>query len=295
MTNQGNESAQACNQGDAGLHSVSGAPLETADWVIASWQKAVREREVAGPARERCPVCGRPKALDVFSGEGGAGKGYMNAGFCVDAVDMSAARLARYPRECSAAKVVQGDAIAYILDHGHKYALKHASPTCTGYSRGTAAIPDRLEKYDRLIGATREALLMVGGPYVIENVADARPELRDPLLLCGRMFGLSAIDDDGTPLVMDRHRLFECSEFVMVPDHPKHDRRVQVAGSYGGARRDKVEARTIRKGGYVPSADVQRALLGTPWMSEKGCQLSIPPVYTEYIGRQILERIEAAA
>lgn len=243
----------------------------------------------------RCSVCGRPKLLDAFSGEGGAGKGYMAAGFCVTPVDNSARRLDNYPYDCAAVLPICGDAIEAIVTRGHEFAVRHASPTCTGYSRGTAAIPDRLEKYDRLIAATREALLMVGGPYVIENVADARPELRDPLLLCGRMFGLSAIDDDGTPLVMDRHRLFECSEFVMVPDHPKHDRRVQVAGSYGGARRDKVEARTIRKGGYVPSADVQRALLGTPWMSEKGCQLSIPPVYTEHIGQQILERIEIAA
>ena len=94
---------------------------------------------------------------------------------------------------------------------------------------------------------------------------------------------------------MDRHRLFECSEFVMVPDHPKHDRSVQVAGSYGGARRDKVEARTIRKGGYVPSADVQRALLGTPWMSEKGCQLSIPPAYTEFVGTALLDHLARAA
>jgi DNA (cytosine-5)-methyltransferase 1 len=219
----------------------------------------------------------------------------MRVGFCVDAVDTSRARLDRYPIDCTAGQRIVTDAVAYIAEHGHEYAAGHGSPTCTGYSRGTAAIPDRLERYDRLIGATREAFHIAGVPYVIENVADARPELLNPVLLCGRQFGLTATDDDGTPLVMDRHRMFETSFPLMAPEHPKHDRSVQVAGSYGGARRDKREAREIRKGGYVPSADVQRALLGTPWMSEKGCQLSIPPAYTEFIGAALMAHLDGRA
>jgi hypothetical protein len=30
-------------------------------------------------------------------------------------------------------------------------------------------------------------------------------------------------------------------------------------------------------------------------MTEKGCQLSIPPVYTEHIGAQLWARLEVAA
>jgi DNA (cytosine-5)-methyltransferase 1 len=230
------------------------------------------------------------RLLDLFCGEGGAGMGYYRAGFEVVGVDTSAARLKHYPFA-----TVQADALVYALEHGHRYDAIHASPTCTGYSRGTAALPDRLERYDRLIAATREVLLAVGRPYVIENVADARPELRDPIMLCGRMFGLSATDEDGTPLVMDRHRLFESSLPLTAPEHPKHDRTLQVAGSYGGARRDKDEARYVRKGGYVPSLSVQRELLGTPWMTGTGCKLSIPPAYTEFVGSQLREHLEVAA
>jgi hypothetical protein len=40
---------------------------------------------------------------------------------------------------------------------------------------------------------------------------------------------------------------------------------------------------------------VQRALLGTPWMSEKGCQLSIPPAYSQFIGEQILAQLTEVA
>jgi DNA (cytosine-5)-methyltransferase 1 len=252
----------------------------------------------------RCPVCNRPKLLDAFSGEGGAGYGYMRAGFCVDAVDRvpdrktpkgQAARLTRYPVVCAGARMICADAPTYIAEHGHEYAAGHGSPTCTGYSRGTVAIADRLSKYDRLIGATREAFLIAGIPYVIENVEYAAPEMDNPVLLCGRQFNLTATDTDGTPLVMDRHRLFESNIELTVPLHQPHDKRIQVAGSYGGARRDKYEARFIRKGGYVPSVEVQRELLGTPWMSEKGCQLSIPPVYTQHIGMQLLASLAVAA
>lgn len=216
--------------------------------------------------------------------------GYFMAGFDVFGVDNDPARLANYPFPCA-----ESDAIEWLMADGETYDLIHASPPCTGYSRGTAALPDRLTRYDRLIGATREALHIVGTPYVIENVEDAKAELVDPVRLCGRMFGLGAMDDDGTPLVLDRHRLFESSLTLTVPEHRKHDRDVQVAGVYGGARRDKIEARTVRKGGYVPkNLDVLRALVGAPWMTERGCFLSIPPVYTHSLGVQLRAALEVS-
>ena len=215
--------------------------------------------------------------------------GYHLAGFDVVGVDLAPARLAEYPFESHRA-----DAIEFLLERGSEFDAIHASPPCTGYTRGTAAIPDRMERYDRLIGATREALRIIGRPYVIENVADARPELIDPLLLCWSMFRRpgDVLDDDGTPLRMERHRLFESSVYLTSPAACNHPKSVQVAGAYGGARRDKWEARHVRKGGYVPpSLEVLRALIGAPWMSETGCFLSIPPAYTEWIGTQLLDHL----
>lgn len=198
---------------------------------------------------------------------------------------------------------VEGDAIEFILERGREFLWLWNSPTCTGYSRGTSAIPDRLAKYDRLIGVTREALLTTGRPYVIENVEDAGPELLDPVMLCGRMFGLTALDADGEKLTLDRHRMFESSVRLTAPEHPIHGDE-QVAGVYGGGRRAKVPkgtphhvaapldryaAKHVRKGGYVPrSKKVAEALLGVDWMTLKGLQLSIPPVYAEHIGRQLI-------
>lgn len=262
----------------------------------------------------RCSSCGRLRALDDFGGEGGAGEGYRRVGFCVTAVDNDRARLDLYPLpDCPGALRVIGDAVTYLYEHGAEFALVHLSPTCTGYSRGTAAIPGRLEKYDRLIPVVRDIVLELDVAYIIENVEDAGPELRDPLLLCWSMFRRagSVVDADGLPLRMERHRLFESNLDLTAPGKCHHPEDFWVAGSYGGGRRakrlptetlaevaprDRFAAKYERKGGYVPrSLQVQRALLGTPWMSAVGCKLSIPPFYTEHLGRQALAQLAARA
>lgn len=230
----------------------------------------------------------RPKLLDLFCGEGGASEGYRQAGFEVFGVDSDPQRLKAYPYDSLEADWFDG---MQAMMAAHRFDAIHASPPCTGYSRGTAAVPDRITRYDRLIAVVRETLRDTRLPFIIENVQDARQELRAPVMLCGRMFNLSTLDDDGTYLVLDRHRLFECYGFMpLVPDHEPHDRSLQVAGAYAGARRDKVEAREVRKGGYVPpNVEVQRKLLRAPgWMSERGIQLSIPPDYSRFLGTQLL-------
>jgi DNA (cytosine-5)-methyltransferase 1 len=230
----------------------------------------------------------KPRVLDLFAGEGGAGQGYANAGYEVFGVELDAARAKRYPLEH-----VIGDALSFAYQYGPEFDLIHASPPCTGYSRGTAALPDRLDRYARLIAVTREVLEGTGVPFIIENVEDAKRELVNPLTVCWTEFRLpgSVRDEDGTPLWMRRHRLFESNLTLWGAGGCVHPTGMQCAGAYGGARRDKVEARTIRKGGYVPSLRVMRELLGTPWMSEKGCQLSIPPAYTEFLGTQIKDQL----
>lgn len=254
----------------------------------------------------------RPKLLDLFCGEGGAGMGYYQAGFDVYGVDLDAKRVERYPfpfRIDNAIHVLDVLLSGRKIDFGRQvgdvwvsewlglsdFAVIHASPPCQGYSRGTAALPDRLDRYDRLIAATRDLLIETGLPYVIENVEDAAPELRAPLTLCGTEFGLMADDTDGRRLMLKRHRLFESNVHLLGAGgclgHSARTRR-RVAGVYGGARRDEQEAREVRKGGYVPaSLDVLRALIGAPWMTEQGCFLSIPPAYSQHIGEQLLAAV----
>jgi len=225
----------------------------------------------------------RPRLLDLFCCEGGAAVGYDRAGFEVVGVDLGGRFKKRYPFEFH-----QGDAIEFVKEHGHEFDAIHASPPCQRYSITNAA---RKHDYPDLVGPTRDALKASGKPYVIENVVGA--PLEDPVMLCWTQFSTpgSVEDDDGTPLQMFRHRLFESN--VRLPQLLcNHEPGMQVAGSYGGARKDKHEARHVRHGGYVPSKRVQQALLGINWMTLHGMYQSIPPVYAYVVGSSLRRHLE---
>ncbi|MGV8973157.1 MAG: DNA cytosine methyltransferase [Rhodoglobus sp.] len=224
-----------------------------------------------------------PRLLDLFCCEGGAAAGYARAGFEVVGIDLEPRFAKRYPFEFHAA-----DAIEYVKEHGHEFDAIHASPPCQRYSITNAA---RQHDYPDLIGPTRDALIASGKPWVIENVMGA--PLVAPTVLCGSMFGLTATDDDGELVRLERHRGFESNVTLTQPRADYHDRAVQVAGAYGGARRDKVEARTVRHGGYVPAKAVQERLLGIDWMTQHGLFQSLPPVYTEWVGLQLRQHLLA--
>lgn len=253
----------------------------------------------------------RPKLLDLYACQGGAGAGYARAGFDVYASDLEPKHAKRNPfpfhvgSALNALEVlIEGDSLPFRIDGTVQWLRLadfdaiHASPPCQGYSIATAGNPEARGKHERLIAATRTLLERTGLPWVIENVEQALSQMVAPALLCGRMFGLGAIDEDGCELVLDRHRLFESNMPLATPQHPKHGAQ-QVAGVYGGGRRsskpdatpadDRYAARYERKGGYVPrSKAVQQRLLGIDWMSQYGMYQSLPPVYCEYVGAQLM-------
>lgn len=250
------------------------------------------------------------KLLDLFCCEGGAGTGYARAGFDVYGVDMAGKFRKRYPFAFA-----EGDALRVLKDliagksvtftrtktaNGTKstgwetlrlkdFDAIHASPPCQAYTRGNAG---RATSWPKLIHPVRDLLQQTRLPYVIENVKDAGPELRNPVGLCGCMFNMKTVDTDGVTIHLQRLRLFETSWGLDAPRECDHSEHEWVAGAYGGARRDKYEAKYVRKGGYVPpSKDVVKALLGVDPghdMTWNGLFESIPPAYSEYIGSQLL-------
>lgn len=231
----------------------------------------------------------RPRLLDSAACQGGATLGYQRAGWHVTAVDTDEAALDRNPADVK----IHADALEFIAAHGGDFDALHASFPCQRWS-ANGANPAAGEWPD-LVTPGRELLTATGRPWVMENVP--KSPLRRDLVLCGSMFGLTAVDTDGTLLHLDRHRVFESNVALTLPPGalpvPPHRCRrpgVQVAGVYGGARTDKVEARTVRKGGYVPpSADVQSTLLGgVEWMTAKGRRECIPPAYAEWVGGLLL-------
>ena len=148
----------------------------------------------------------RPRLLDMYCCAGGAGVGYHRAGFEVVGVDI--ARQRRYPFE-----FVQADCLRLILPWIRKsFDAIHASPPCQFATPLRHAPGGR--RHPNLIPETRQLLEASGLPWIIENVEDAAPHLRDPILLCGTMFGL---ETEGHEL--HRHRLFESNIRISPPAH----------------------------------------------------------------------------
>jgi DNA (cytosine-5)-methyltransferase 1 len=228
--------------------------------------------------------------LDTFCCGGGMAMGYYLAGFDVVGVDI--APQPNYPFTFH-----QGDAIEYIRTHGHEYDLGHGSPPCQHYTPLNAY---NHKVYPDLIDPTRAAFEAAGLPYVIENVEAAAPELRDPVLLCGPMFGLKVY----------RHRLFETNFPLAAPEHPKHVERCIRNGYLPTAERPFM---SIHGGKH--SRAWQRAAcdaMGMPWIKvpedarmeriqlgiREVCE-AVPPRYAQWIGERaaahILGQLSAAA
>lgn len=222
----------------------------------------------------------KPLLLDLYCCQGGASAGYVAAGFDVLGVDLSAQP--RYPY-----RFVKADALEFLKnlirsscliifnDEVRRVVALHASCPCQG---GTNAQKIQGNEHPRLIAPTRELLDQTGLPYVIENVVpmagveDADP-LKDPVMLCGASFGLRTY----------RHRLFETNWALTVPEHAPH---IQTQVKMG---------RPIREGdfyqavGNFSGVDIARRDMGVPWMNRDGVRECIPPIYAEYVGRQLIE------
>lgn len=206
----------------------------------------------------------RPRILDLFCGQGGAGYGYHLAGFDVTGVDIRPQPL--YP---GCLTFVHGDALEYLREHGHEFDFLHASPPCRAHTKARGGVRIQYQ-HPELIEPTRELLVQTGRPWVIENVPGA--PLRNPVRLCGEMFGLS----------MYRHRMFETSFPLTQPEHPRHT--VPVAKM--GRKPQSGEYWSIA--GNFSGVKEASVAMGMPWANQDGLRQAIPPVYTEWIGRQLM-------
>lgn len=212
------------------------------------------------------------RLLDTFCKAGGAGMGYSRAGFEVVGVDIE--YQPRYPFEFH-----QSDAFEFIREHGHEFDAIHASPPCQKYSACRTMHTTQGRVYPDLIVPTRQKLLQSGKPYVLENVIGS--PLRTPIMLCGLMFGLKLF----------RHRLFESNLFLMVPYHRPHTGKVVGRQGYvcmaghGDSGRGRIAA-------DHRSVSAWKAASGIDWMTQKELAQAIPPAYTEWIGRQLIQHLD---
>ncbi len=252
----------------------------------------------------------RPRVLDLYCGEGGAGWGFFLAGCDVVGIDLNddlrhrlkrprPKPLKRYPFphvEADALHVLDdllrgGHAVA---SDGHAYSLRdfagiHASPPCQRFSSITRINTSlAIDDLPDLIGPTRELLVETGLPYVIENTE--RAPLDDPVLLCGSMFD--------PPLDVQRHRLFEANWPLATPAWPCRHKlwapRFRAA-DYRGRRSGRLMKVVPVYGGtrYAGDHALRRRAMEIDWMTAYGLKEAIPPRYTEFVGRQLVAHLRA--
>ena len=293
------------------------------------------------------------RLLDLYCGAGGIAMGYSRAGFD-EIIGVDIAAQPRHPFQ-----FVQADALEYLAEHGQEFDAIHASPPCQGCSIMHNLPWLRGREYPRLIKPTRDLMIHVGKPWVLENVMGAKWGCKN-LENISRLIGYDITDHGmkanwlcgamfGKPFY--RHRLFATNWMWLAPGHPKHkaviqsgrmlkDRANQVAyGEEWPGRRDTANRITIVKDnhslaqgktivgerlrangrpkdskiglsngmpktqlanwqngaqadgvgvGHAKGWRLAAEAMGIDWMKRDELTQAIPPVFTEYIGRQML-------
>lgn len=207
------------------------------------------------------------KLLDLFCGAGGAAVGYYRAGFEVIGIDYLPQK--HYPFEFH-----QADALAFLASYGSEFDVIHASPPCQRYSRITR-LSGIQGNHPDLLHLVINALIKSGKPYIVENVPDA--PMNNYLMLCGTMFGLHVF----------RHRFFMCNPSILIsPASCNHYSRSSNGGKNGKQRHP--EGKFITVTGSVSPISKAKSAMGINWMNRSELVESVPPAYTEYIGKSIL-------
>lgn len=217
------------------------------------------------------------KLLDLYCGAGGASRGYGDAGFEIIGVDIVKQKNYQY-------EFIRNNVLDLEISFLRQFDVIHASPPCQSYSDSKHNLawyfPDLIER-------TREMLIESGRLYIIENIPEAPLIKEKCILLCGTMF---------EELRVIRHRLFESNSPLVQPphinkkEHPlvyTHDKR-KPHYKRGDPWKDYL---TVTGGG---NSSIESALdaMAIDWkMFKREVNEAVPPPYTRYIGRKIIENL----
>lgn len=205
------------------------------------------------------------KLLDLFCCCGGISKGFHNQGFECVGVDIKDNH--NYPYE-----FIHKDIFQLPLSFFERFDLIHASPPCQQFSWSAKQWINKGYEFEPdMVDRTRQLLIKVGKPFIIENVVGA--PIRNDLRLCGEMFGLRVL----------RHRIFELNGFdttVLQPSHIKHRSPIDYNHSY--------YVNLTGHGGQSYSFKIEdwQKAIGIDWVTDKKhLTQMIPPKYSEYIAK----------
>ena len=209
------------------------------------------------------------RLLDIFCGAGGASKGYEMAGFDVTGIDLKSGK--RYPFT-----YIKKDFKTLTVEDLQNYDVIHASPPCQTFSitKNLRIAQNKKTDKEDLLDVTRQLLIDSGKPYVLENVPGA--PLRNPIQLCGSVFNLQ----------VRRHRLFE-SNMPLKGSGCDHKQQGRPVGIYGSLN-DKIPG----GGQTAKTIEIAREAMGINWMIWTELVEAIPPMYTEFIGKQVMTYLQ---
>lgn len=206
------------------------------------------------------------RILDLFCGEGAAAMGYYQAAsnvqpgtnVVVQIVGVDIRPMPRYPFT-----FVQEDALSLDYEFLSKFDFIHASPPCKPYTKLYRFSRKDLDK--TVLPRTITTLEASGLPYVLENVPQA--PLRADVQLDGSMFDIP----------VKKRRIFQTN--LRIERYPRPT-------TYSESMEVVVVA------GNSSTLEAASKAMGINWMSKEGIREAIPPIYTEWIGSQVL-RLEA--
>jgi DNA (cytosine-5)-methyltransferase 1 len=226
----------------------------------------------------------KPKLLDLYCKAGGCSAGYAKAGFEVVGVDIN-------PQPNYPYQFIHADALEILKDTEFisQFDVIAASPPCQFHTKAKSlSVARNGGKYGNhvdLIPQTRELLNATGKPYIIENVAGA--PLNNPVKLFGSQF---------KGLYTQRERWFESNIKLKEPEIARQKMKTPAAGN--GIGEDG--SISICGSGGVRGMNSKQiklywgfALGGVDWMDRAELAEAIPPAYTEFLGKQLLEHLKA--
>jgi len=154
-----------------------------------------------------------------------------------------------------------------------KYDCFSASPPC---QRFTWAARRWHKEYENCLEEVRERLLGTGKPFMLENVPGS--PLSNYVRLNGTMFGLRVI----------RERWFECHGFeVGLLPSPLSIKSPIQTGQYFTVAGHGGDSKDCRLSTW------QKAM-GIAWMTKQELTQAIPPAYSEYLGKFMMQEVTAA-
>lgn len=236
---------------------------------------------------------GRIPILDGFCGAGMVHDGLVAAGFVPVGVDVE--DQPDYP-----GIFIRADLFGLSDDFFRLFPALWFSPPClkdtvlhASARREQARHGVEETAHTDLITPTQRLVDRLGLPYVIENVQNTKL-LRDPVTLCGSMFGLGATDG-GTRYHLERHRKFETNWPLLPPRHCDHQKPcVGVYGGHARVRAASAGGRGSKEPWTRPGVDIMHEAMGMERrVTSETISQGIPPAYAEFIGGELRRWIVA--